>query len=128
MESKKGNIIQTLLRWVNKMIKYGLSKELFKKIIAIIEKYSSIQKVYVYGSRARGDYSKRSDLDLAFYGENISSKEINLLEDDLDNLDTIITFDLINIDTIDKEKLSENIRREGVLIYDREKQVKREIF
>ncbi|MEJ6949641.1 nucleotidyltransferase domain-containing protein [Natronospora cellulosivora (SeqCode)] len=110
------------------MNKFGISEDIFRKIVGTIEKFPSIEQVYVFGSRARGDFSKGSDLDLALSGENITSKEVNLLQDALDNLNTIISIDIVNIDEIEKEKLSNNIKKEGVLIYDRKRQVKREVF
>ena len=41
---------------------YGLSKEIIETL-KIIEKNNNI-KIYIFGSRARGDYKEYSDIDL----------------------------------------------------------------
>lgn len=46
--------------------RYGLSKEVFSRMINTFNKYSKdIEKVVLFGSRGRGDYKSCSDIDLA---------------------------------------------------------------
>lgn len=47
--------------------KTGISERVLGEIKAAAEKYSA-EKVILFGSRARGDYHKKSDIDLAVYG------------------------------------------------------------
>ena len=49
---------------MNKGLKYNLEKEIVEEIS---KKYPEIEKVVLFGSRARGDNSSRSDIDLAIY-------------------------------------------------------------
>ena len=44
---------------------YGLKKEVFNDIINVIKKHENIEYVYLFGSRARGDYNDKSDIDIA---------------------------------------------------------------
>ena len=44
---------------------YGLKKEVFNDIINVIKKYENIECVYLFGSRARGDFYDKSDIDIA---------------------------------------------------------------
>ena len=46
---------------------YGLKKELLDEIKEIARR-NKVQKVILFGSRARGDYKERSDIDIAFEG------------------------------------------------------------
>ncbi len=94
--------------------KYGLNKEIYNEIIETFKSISDIKRVILYGSRARGDYKKTSDIDLAVEFEE--DKKLLLIRK-LDDLKCILKFDVINIDTIQNEKLLENIKNEGEIIY-----------
>ncbi len=53
----------------------GLKKELLGQIQAIAEK-NGIEKVILFGSRARSDYNKTSDIDLAVSGGNTAAGKV----------------------------------------------------
>ena len=65
------------------------------------------KKIYVFGSRARGDFHEKSDLDIAIEGGSVGKLEIS------GNLD------IVNIDKAGTS-LKRRIEREGVLIYESE--------
>lgn len=72
-----------------------------------------LDKVVLFGSRARGTNRERSDVDLAVSGQNIYRFE-ELLEE---QADTLLTFDVVNLDEIVSDKLKDSIAREGQLLY-----------
>ena len=72
-----------------------------------------LNKVILFGSRARGTNRERSDVDLAVLGFDIYRFE-KLLEE---QADTLLTFDVVNLDEIISDKLRESIAREGKLLY-----------
>ena len=47
-------------------MKYNIPERVLKDISAFAKKYS-INKVILFGSRARGDNTERSDIDIAVY-------------------------------------------------------------
>ena len=49
---------------------YGLKDSLLREIIALAQKYN-LSSVTLFGSRARGDYRERSDIDLAVSGGDL---------------------------------------------------------
>ena len=77
-----------------------------------------IKIVKIFGSRARGDYNLRSDIDLAVYFENID-KKLKLIRM-LDEIRCALKFDVINVDTISNKSLINNIDKEGIVIYENE--------
>lgn len=94
---------------------YGLKKEIFDDIINVFKKYKLIEKAYIFGSRARGDYKDISDIDIAIDSkEDITFKILR----DLDDLRCIHTFDVVNINLIG-DKLKENIEKDKICIYER---------
>lgn len=93
-------------------MKYGLSEKIVNQINDIIKKYEQYN-FKLFGSRARGDYKKTSDIDIAIF-ENINKKDEYRIRDDFDKLDIIYKIDLVFItDKIEKEFL-ESIKKDGV--------------
>ncbi|WP_096202823.1 HI0074 family nucleotidyltransferase substrate-binding subunit [Bacillus sp. FJAT-45350] len=102
---------------MSKVEKYGLSKEVFYVLINIFKDYSDIiEKVILFGSRARGDYKETSDIDLAIKFRE-KNDQITKIIDTLSNEKIIYTIDLIDVDTISNEKLKNYINTEGKVIF-----------
>lgn len=95
---------------------YGLKKEILDNIINVIKKYEYIKSAYIFGSRARGDYNDKSDIDIAIDCINDVSLK---LKRELEELRCIYTFDVVNINNIG-EKIKENIEKDKICIYKRE--------
>lgn len=92
---------------------YGIKNEIFNDIINVFKKFDTLEEVYLFGSRARGDYTKMSDIDIAI----VSSKDIRFrLLDDLEELRCILTFDVVDYNDIG-DKLKQNIDKDKVCIY-----------
>lgn len=83
--------------------------------------YENVQKVILYGSRAKGTFRNSSDIDLTLIGENISLDTLFSIENDLDDLLLPYKIDLSIYSKIDNIQLKEHIQRVGVTIYDRSK-------
>ena len=52
--------------------KPGLSASVLAQLQQIWLQFPQIDQVKLYGSRAKGNFTPRSDIDLALFGENIS--------------------------------------------------------
>jgi predicted nucleotidyltransferase len=48
----------------------GLDNEIISSICAVFEKYENIAEVILYGSRAKGNFKKGSDIDLTLIGDH----------------------------------------------------------
>ena len=79
-----------------------------------IRQFPNIDWVKVYGSRAKGDYQRGSDIDLAFSSPVDCSAE---LHEALDALPTPYLFDVTHYETLRHEGLKDHIERVGVLFY-----------
>lgn len=77
---------------------------------------SGAAKLVLFGSRARGDNKERSDIDLAVWGlDGVSLGRLRLA---LEELPTLLMFDLVCADDCGNAALLESIAREGVTLYD----------
>lgn len=88
---------------------YGLSKEIIETL-KIIEKNNNI-KIYIFGSRARGDYKEYSDIDLCIT-EEIDQKKRYKIMDDVDKIMTHHKIDLIFIQDVKNEEFIKYIYKD----------------
>lgn len=96
----------------------GLDKEEVKEIKEVIEKYAEVETAYIFGSRAKGNYKRGSDIDIAVKGKNITIDTIASLLNKLEEETTLpYFFDVIHYDTCSTKELVEHIDRVGVCIY-----------
>ncbi|AHF08045.1 nucleotidyltransferase domain-containing protein [Desulfitobacterium metallireducens] len=96
-----------------------LDKRLIQNIQRIGQDYD-IEKIVLFGSRARGDNKPKSDIDLAIFPLPEFSNR-GLLTSDFDDLDTLLKIDVVIIEKQSDPKLLRNIEREGVILYERSK-------
>ena len=98
----------------------GLDAKSLGLIKSCLEKYPDIVWVKIYGSRAKGNYRRGSDIDLAFSSAvNNSAKLLGAL----DNLPLPYLFDVTHYESLKSQALKEHIDRVGVLIYEMQKDV-----
>lgn len=100
------------------MDRFGLKEKVIEDIINILKKYPEVERAVIFGSRARGNYRKGSDIDITLFGDKLTNSINTKIFYDIDDLYLIYKIDLINFNTLSKEdKLRENILNEGVEIY-----------
>lgn len=100
------------------MDKFGLEPKIIEDIKNILKKYPEVEKAVIFGSRARGNYRKGSDIDITLFGDKLTNSINTKIFYEIDNLYLIYNIDLINFNTLSEEdKLRQNILDEGVEIY-----------
>lgn len=100
--------------------KIGLSEKDLTKIKTVFANFLSIEKVWLYGSRAKGNYQTYSDIDIALDGKLLDLKTQHQIEWALDDLYLPYTFDVSILSQIENEDLLNHINRVGIILYERE--------
>ena len=85
------------------------------KDITMFAERNSVDKVILFGSRARGTNTERSDIDLAVYGGDFDSFYWNIN----DNVNSLLSFDIVDADKNITEKLKKEIEKDGIVIYEK---------
>ena len=85
-------------------------------ITGILTRHPEIALVKVFGSRAKGTHTPRSDVDLAIWGK-IDSIGAQRLAGELDELPLPYRFEVQPFDQIKLPALREHIERAGIPIY-----------
>ncbi len=96
-------------------MKIGISESEISKIVKIIKIFFPDAKIYFFGSRARGDFNERSDIDIAIdAGEKFGLVEKGQIIGMFDMLIIPQKIDLVDFHRAPKT-LQENILKEGIL-------------
>ncbi len=99
---------------------YGLDDEIIGKLKTIFARYENIERVILYGSRAKGNYKTGSDIDLTLHGEGLTlHNSVHPVMDEIEELLLPYTFDISVYSQIDNEGLIEHIKRVGKVFYER---------
>ena len=92
----------------------GIKKELYCQILSLARKYR-VEKLILFGSRARGDWRAASDIDLAVSGGDFPRFALDIEE----AADTLLKFDMVNLNGPVQEELLDQIWKEGIVVYEK---------
>ncbi|MBQ6258759.1 MAG: nucleotidyltransferase domain-containing protein [Lachnospiraceae bacterium] len=95
-------------------MKYNIPDAVLREISSYA-RIHGIQKVILFGSRARGNHTKRSDIDIAISGGDAASFYWDIKE----KSHTLLSFDVVEMDKGISEELQKEIERDGVVIYEK---------
>lgn len=106
--------VETVVLLVRKMEEVlGIPGKLREEIRGLARRYQVI-RVILFGSRARGDQKRTSDVDLAVLGGNVSGFAAAVEEE----TSTLLEFDIVNLSGTVQEELLETIQKEGKILYE----------
>lgn len=94
---------------------FGLPEQTVHQITNCLTQFPEIQWAKIYGSRAKGNYGRGSDIDLAFSSPNDLTAELSMT---LDNLPTPYMFDVTHYETLQHTELKSHIDRVGIIFYE----------
>jgi predicted nucleotidyltransferase len=99
------------------MNEFGLSDKSHHILMSIIDKYNEIKEVRIYGSRAKGNFTNRSDVDLVICNSTITRKQIARIINEINESDFPYLVDLQAFEDIKNEDLLFHIKRVGKILY-----------
>jgi predicted nucleotidyltransferase len=100
-------------------MKNGLSSKEIAVIHAIFTKYPEVHRVCLFGSRAKGNHARGSDVDLAIMNEGVGSDVARRIKGELEESSLPYVVDLVNYPEIGHHELKEHIKRVGIDFYRR---------
>ncbi|MHB1947958.1 MAG: nucleotidyltransferase domain-containing protein [Gammaproteobacteria bacterium] len=101
----------------NSKLIFGLAPRHYADLVNVFDQHPSIEKVMIFGSRAKGTAKTNSDFDLAILAPTMSAEEFSKLWSELTDLPLIFKMDVIHWDQINNSKFKEKIIREGKVFY-----------
>ncbi|HLB57355.1 MAG TPA: nucleotidyltransferase domain-containing protein [Gammaproteobacteria bacterium] len=104
---------------MDKPLSQGIASVTAYRFIDTLMQFSFIERIYLFGSRARGDHSPTSDIDLAVECPQATLSEWLKVVEVLEEADTLLKIDCVRLDQVDAA-FQKKIREEGKVIYDRQ--------
>ena len=95
-------------------MKYDLSDRILRELSFLAHKYS-VTKIVLFGSRARGTNTERSDIDIAVYGGEFDQFYWDVKE----KIHSLLMFDIVQADAAISDELKQEIEKDGVTIYEK---------
>ncbi len=103
-------------------MRFGLKETDIELIKTVFSNFPEVEKVVIYGSRAKGSYKPASDIDLTLFGNKLNLTILQKIENDLDDLMLPYFFDISIFSQISNQDLVEHINRIGNLFFKRIKE------
>ena len=99
--------------------KYGLSDTVIERMNGVFSRWPGVERVMLYGSRAKGTYRDGSDIDLTIAGDTITQSHLLKIANELDDLGLPYKIDLSLLRQIEDKALLEHIKLVGVVFYEK---------
>ena len=96
------------------MTKLNVPDRVLNEIVAFAERHA-VERVVLFGSRARGSHTRRSDVDLAVHGGDFDAFYWDVKE----KTHSLLSFDVVDLDREASEELKREIEREGITVYEK---------
>ncbi len=100
---------------------FGLQMQDLHEIIAVLKTFTAVEEAVIFGSRAKGNYKKGSDVDIAVKGKDLTHAVVATLSYRL-NEESFLPyfFDVLQYEDLTEEVLVSHIDRVGKCIYTRD--------
>lgn len=99
------------------MTNFGLPEKTINELLKYFSTKNDIEKVLIFGSRAKDTYKTGSDIDFAIWTDN--HKEFFKINSELDDLPTPYKFDIVDYKRLERTNMKHSIDTEGILFYEK---------
>ena len=100
-------------------MRYNIPTDVLNELKSLFDRYSDIEKVILFGSRARGDYTPKSDIHIAIFSQTMTKETFKLLQLELSELPILYHIDSVHFEK-STQLLQKNIQADGITIFKQE--------
>jgi predicted nucleotidyltransferase len=94
-------------------MEFGISSKNIEILNSVFKKFPQVKRVIIYGSRAKGNFRKNSDVDLVITNSEIDRHDIGKILSEIDDSNFPYLVDLQVLNTIKNRELLDHINRVG---------------
>jgi predicted nucleotidyltransferase len=92
-----------------------LSYKFFKQLASL----PFVRKIVLFGSRASGTNTERSDIDLAIECPSATPVDWHIVMQIIENADTLLKIDCVRLDKVQSKRFKNAILEEQVILFER---------
>ena len=100
------------------MTPFGLEADALADLRALCERSPGLERVWIFGSRARDDWRPRSDIDLALDAPTWTWEEFGAFKDAVRALPLVYKLDLVHWQTLTTPVFKEQIERDRKVFWE----------
>lgn len=100
---------------------YGLKDSEIETMNSFFSEIDNLEKVVLYGSRAKGNYKRFSDVDITLTGDHLTMNDLYKLQDLFYYSDLPYMYDISIFKNITNPDLADHINRRGIVLWTRER-------
>ena len=97
------------------MNQFGLPERTINELLRYFRSKTEVEKVVIFGSRAKNTYRTGSDIDFAIWTND--HLNFHSISTELDDLPTPYKFDIIDYKSLNHEGMKKCIDDDGILFY-----------
>ena len=97
-------------------LRTGLSDRITSLLRAELHRFPEVRAAYLYGSRARGDYSPQSDIDIAIDAPDMTQQSFAQLWNAIDALPIAYPLDCVWLQALPESRLKARAERDGLVL------------
>lgn len=101
---------------------FGLSDEVIQDICGVFARHRNVDEVLIFGSRAKGNYSEGSDIDLAAKGSGISFNQLMDINIQIEDLGLLYKVDVVDYNKNLGTPIVAHIDRVGKVFYKKQEE------
>lgn len=102
-------------------VSHGIGDNVLNQIISTVEKYPQVERLLLYGSRARGEHITGSDIDLAIDAPGMEEPTFARLWNEIDDLPIIYTLDIVHLQGLSNLELLAEINKDAASLWQKAK-------
>lgn len=110
----KKELVYKVQYLMNKKQIYGLPEKDLESVISIIRNNFKVDEIILFGSRAKGNFEKGSDVDIAIKGKELILNDLLNISIEVDELLLPYNFDILIYNRIEENDLIDHIKRVGI--------------
>ncbi len=95
-------------------MKHNIPDRVLRDIASFARRHD-IENVTLFGSRAKGTHTERSDIDIAVRGGDFDGFYWDVKE----KIHSLLSFDIVNLDDGVSDEMKKEIERSGIPIYEK---------
>lgn len=97
---------------------FGITAKSHRLIVEALQQFPELENVYIFGSRAKGNYERGSDIDLALSGEAVQGDLVFQVKRLLnERLPIPYHVDVVGLQLLDHQELKKHIQRWSQLFW-----------
>lgn len=95
-------------------MKYNIPDRVLRDITSFANRHN-VEKIVLFGSRAKGTHTERSDIDIAIHGGDFDGFYWDIKE----NVHSLLSFDIVELGDDASDDLKKEIEKDGITIYEK---------